>query len=265
MSPRSLRALTVVLALALVPALVACGKSKNPSDVTGGNSVVGGAPSGAATTPNTVITTAPPTSPTGPLFPGDARSYANEVLKAWGAKNYTRLAELGDQAAVQQIKDSIQYGGVPNTQWTHIRCGAAAVEGRTDCLFRNAHGDESVVTLINAKLGKPNAATQASLDRTQYPNAPDAYVSAFIGAWEAGNEQRMVRLSSSTVKNRFLGHGDAIGSNTMTVTPLDATTAKVLVSGLGEDLGRSAEFKVLLAPGGKANAIKDGTCLSGCS
>jgi len=268
MLSRTLRVVAVVVAVPLLTALVACGKSNNNPPSTGGNGQVGGAPSGGATTPNTVITTAPPPSPTGagsPTYPNDARSYANEILKAWGAKNYTRLEALGDLALVTQIKDSVTTGGVPNTQWTYIRCSTSVNAGRTDCTFRNAHGDESVVTLIDAMLGKQDAGIAASLDRTTYDGTPEGYVSDFIGAWAAGNEQRMARLSSSTIKNKFFGHGNAISSQTMNTTPNDATTVIVHVAGIGGDLGRSADFTVLMSPGGKANAIKAGTCISGCS
>jgi hypothetical protein len=63
----------------------------------------------------------------------------------------------------------------------------------------------------------------------------------------------MVRLSSDAVKSKIAcDFGKQIS-----VTPIDATYVKVTVNGIGVDIAKLYEFKVLTAPGGKANAIKD--------
>jgi hypothetical protein len=269
MLSRCLRAVGVVLTVPLLAAAVGCGKSNNPTGSTGGNSQVGGVPSDGPTTPNTVITTAPPPSPTGTgqaaRYPADAKTYASELLKAWINKQAIRIEELADSSTQAQLKDAATYGGYPaNTQWTSIRCASGEIAGTTNCIQRNGHGDESVITLVTAKLGHPQAVSAANLERTQYPSMPTAYVDEFLGAWASGNLQRMARLSSSTIANKFAGY-NAITSKTTYDMPNDATTVKVKVDGSGGDLGRSAEFTVLTSPGGKANAIKSGTCANNCA
>ena len=255
------RVAPAVVALAAL-ALAGCGGGQNPPAAdTAGGAQVGAAP--ATPTPTSGGKPSGEASPTGgntggtgaPTYPKDAKSYAQEFLKAWARVDYTRLGLYGELAAVQQVRDSVTTGGNPNSQWTHIRCGPSGQSGYTDCVFRNAHGDETVVTMADAKLGSPTAVTAAPLDRTRYNDDPASYVVAFLGAWRDGNAQRMVRLSSTSVRNSVQGK-TPISSYTSVVMTLDGTYAKVTLSGLGDDLGRSLVFKVLAKPGGKANAIK---------
>jgi hypothetical protein len=254
------RAAVAAIAIAAL-GLTACGKDQpSAGGATGiptGDAQIGGAPP-ASTTPA-------PGGPTptrgggnnGPVYPRDARAYGQEFLRAWGNRNYMRLGQLGDQAAVQQVRDSVDTGGVPNTQWTYINCGPAdQMPDLTACVFRNAHGDETVIKMIKAKLGSPRAVTAASLDRTRYPTTPEAYVDAVLVAHQNGNAQRVQRLSNASVRGK-LTCTLAGGKTTNPAVPLDSTYSKVLVAGLGPDLGKSYAFTVLTQPNGKPNAVKD--------
>jgi hypothetical protein len=254
---------TAVAAFALCAlGLTACGKADPGAAASApppGDQQIGGAP------PASTSATPTPTRSggggggggnQGPTYPRDARTYAQEFLRAWGARNYNRLGQLGDAGAVQQVRDSVDTGGVPNTQWTYIRCGPAEQNpGYTACTFRNAHGDESVLEMQDAKLGSPKAVTKAPLDRTSYDGDPASYVSDMLRAHGEGNRQRVLRLSNSTVRGQLTC--DMSGGSVAIVTPIDGMYSKVKLEGGGSDLGKSYEFKVLSQPGGKPNAVKE--------
>jgi molecular chaperone DnaK len=185
------------------------------------------------------------------VYPKDARSYGFELLKAWAKSDYARLGQLATQSAVQQVKDSVSSGGVPNSQWISIQCTPNNASNTTSCVFRNAHGDETVVKLSNSQLGFATAVTEAPLDRTVYPNDPRQYAENLLQAHSDGNQQRVLRLSNDSVKSRLsctFGHQTSM-------TSMDGMYAKVTVSGLGVHLGKKYDFRVLVSPGGKPNAV----------
>jgi hypothetical protein len=254
-----------LVALALVAlGTAACGGDDPDPSAPGASpdSQIGGAPSGGATPPPAAGTPTPTPGPDGgsgggggTSYPRNARPYAQHLLQAWGARDDDRIAQLTNDAARQQIKDSVDTGGVPNTQWTHIRCGpSTTATGYTDCLFRNAHGDEAQITLNNARLGQPTAVTVAGLQRTEYPSAPVQYVTALLMAKEEGNQQRVLRLSNGTVASQL--RCTLSGGRQGGVEFIDGNHMKVTMTGLGPDLGRSYEFKVLTLPQGRAHAVK---------
>ena len=254
---------TAVAILAIVAlATTACGKNEPSSQAPGpqNGGALGGAPP-ASTTPTAGST---PTrggggGTSGPTYPKSARTYSQEFLRAWGSRNFTRLEQLGDVGAVQQVRDSANTGGIPNSQWTHIRCGPAEqMPGHTACLFRNAHGDETVLELVDAKLGSPKAVTKAPLDRTRYPAGPEAYAEALLAAYRKGNVQRVLRLSNSVVRGKLTCTLEG-GWTTNPAVPADGTYSNVLIAGLGPEIGKSYTFKVLSQPEGKPNGVKEAT------
>ncbi len=246
-------------------ALAACAKDgqtdgANPT----GDSQLGGAPT-------TAPTGGPSASPPGggggggTTYPKDAKAYALEVLKAWAKPDYNRLSQLAVQAAVQQVKDSITFGGKPNAQWTNVNCRPAKATGFTSCLFRNAHGDEATIKLINTQLGFTAAVTEAQLNRTEYNNDPGSYVAAFMYAWQQGNTQRMARLSNTSIKNFFAGEGTPIAAyGQSTPAYIGGGYSKVEINGLSGDSGRYYTFSVLTDTNGKPNAINRVCKGSGC-
>jgi hypothetical protein len=261
---RTLSRRSAVAAVAIVAlGLTACGKNDPGAVGSGppsGDQQIGGAPP-ASTTPTPAATPTRGGGKQTPLYPRDARSYGQEFLRAWNTRNFTRLGQLGDTGAVQQVRDSIDNNGLPNTQWTHIRCGPTEqMPTNTTCVFRNAHGDETALEMINMKLGAQNAVTKAPLDRTRYPDDPVGYVSALLGAHTAGNTQRVLRLSNSVVRRNLTC--TLSGGSTSRLELIDSMYSRVIVSGEGPELGKSYMFKVFAQPGGKPNAVKEVT--NGC-
>jgi len=175
------------------------------------------------------------------VIPTTAKGYAQALLTAWASKNSSRLDQLANQATVQQIKDN----GYPNSQWTYIDCAASGET--TECLFRNAHGDEVLISLINTQIGHPGAATQALLDRTTYPSSAESYVGAFMSAWQHKNVQRMARLATTTVADKLKSQTALDSYNT------HQTGDQVIVSPtLG---GTQYTFTIVSGNLGKAHAI----------
>jgi len=255
---RTLTWRTAVATLALAAGLTACGGGNQPGGngnaSPSGDAQIGGAPPASAS-----ATPPPGATPTkgvntSVLYPKSARTYSQEVLRAWAGRNYARLGQLGNTAAVQQVRDSVSTGGVPNTQWGYIRCGPAETAGFTVCVFRNAHGDETAIELETAKLGGPNAVTKVPLDRTSYPSDPVAYAGELLGAHDGGNAQRVLRLSNAGVKAKVTCR---IERRTARLELVDGTYSRVIVTGEGIDIGKSYVFTILAQPGGKPHAVQN--------
>ncbi|MCP2326873.1 hypothetical protein HDA40_005380 [Hamadaea flava] len=240
-----LRLAAVLAAVALAGCSGGTPSSQAPSVTT----TVGPSDSPSATESPSGATTTTPTpgssKPGGSTFtiPTTAKGYAQALLSAWGNKNSSRLDLLANQATVQQIKDN----GYPNADWTYIDCTAS---GETsECVFRNAHGDEVLVSLVNTQLGHPTAATQALLSRTTYPSDAGAYVGAFLSAWQNGNQQRMARLGSSSVTSALKGKTVPSGYTT------SVSGSTVRIEQLPAGAGPTFVFTVVSGNLGKAHAI----------
>jgi len=195
--------LTAVLALAAAVSLAGCGNQTPSGQAPSVTTTLGSSESPTAT-PATSASASPTPGKTGGgstvvTYPTTAKGYAQALLTAWANKNSSRIDQLAIQSAVQQIKDN----GYPNSQWTYINCDASGET--TSCIFRNAHGDEVLLTLTTTQIGHPTAVTQALLSRTSYPSNASDYVGAFIQAWRMGNLQRMTRLANSTVTTALKG------------------------------------------------------------
>jgi hypothetical protein len=239
-----------IAAMALAGCATSAAPGGEPTPTDG--ALLGGTPSATTTATASAQPSSTSSTAAAPTYPKDAKSYSLELLKAWGQKDYNRLGQLAIQSAVQQIRDSVTFGGVPNTQWTYISCGPDT-SNSTICIFRNAHGDQTAIKLTNTQLGFPTAVTEAPLERTVYPGDPVSYVSELFTAQSNGNQQRVLRLSNSTVKSKM---SCTFGYSASTVA-IDSTYTRVILNGLGVDLGKLYEFKVLSNPGGKAGAVKE--------
>lgn len=252
------RAVTTIAVAVTALGMAACGGDDEPGGATpSGTSQLGDAPPASADPTGSPGPAAPTAAPTnggnnGPVYPKGAKAYAQELLKAWAGPDYTRLGQLAIQSAVQQIRDSVDFGGKPNGQWTHIACGPSGA-GFTRCVFRNAHGDEVRITMNDAQLGFPTAITEVPLERTEYPASPTTYVGNLLTAYRDGNQQRVLRLSNSTVKSQLT----CAFNGSTGVEMIDGTYSKVTLTGLGVDLGKEYQFKVLTLPEGKAGAVKE--------
>jgi hypothetical protein len=239
------RRIAVAGAVALTALVVGGCAKKNQAGTnppSAGVGQIGASPTAAGTaTGGAGATTAPPpASPAGPSYPTDPRGYAQALLRAWANKDYTRLGQLAAPSAVQQIKDSINFTGLPNSNWHYIRCEGAA--GSQYCTFRNDNGDETVIRLISSQIGHPMAVTEAPLERTQFPTTAGAYIGAFMDAWQKGNQQRMLAYSTQTVLG-YATSNQVISSFNLGCDGAAGSTY-VSVYGLGTDLGRSYAFQV---------------------
>jgi hypothetical protein len=236
---------TAAIVLAAAVSLAGCSKGTPSSQAPSVTTTVDSSES-PSTTPVTASPTASLTKgggSAGPTFPTTAKAYAQALLTAWANKNAGRLDQLAVQSAVQQIKDN----GYPNAQWTYIDCDASGET--TACIFRNAHGDEVLVTMTNTQIGHPTAVTEALLTKTTYPTDAAGYVGAFIDAWQHGNLQRMTRLANSTVT-------DAVRSKTPPngyTSSFDGSTVRI--EQLPAGAGPSYVFTIVSGNLGKAHAI----------
>jgi hypothetical protein len=261
------RALAAAAIAVTTLALGACGGKDNTAQTGNagtGDSVIGGAPSESATLGAAASAgsngnggggsgSGSGTANSAPIYPKDAKGYVQELLKAMAKPDYARISQLAVQSATQQIKENVTSGGNPNSQWPYVACTTDTGANQSTCVARNSHGDELTVKVNQSQLGFPTAVTEAPLERTTYPSTPGDYVGALLFSYEKGNQQRMVRLSSDTVKSKITcSFGKQIS-----VASIDGTYSKVTVDGIGVDLGKKYEFKVLTATGGKANAVKE--------
>ena len=77
-----------------------------------------------------------------------------------------------------------------------------------------------------------------------------------LAARDNDNKQRVARLSGlDHVRQAHLPHSR--GTQNPAPEPIDGTTSKVIIRGIGADYGKEMQFKVLTSPGGKANAVKE--------
>lgn len=240
-------------AMALALALAACsgsggadtsGTPKNtPAASLTGADQIGGAPVGTATT-------GAARPPAAAAYPHGAKAYAQALLKAWNRKDQARLAQLATAAAVQQIKDSVQTGGLPNPNWQYVSCEGAT--GSTYCTFRNDNGDQTVIRLENSQLGHPTAVTEAPLDRTVFAADAVTYVANFIGAWQHGNTARMKAYATNAVIRALPGTPPSAYSPCSTAA---AGSTYVRIQGLSDSSGYNQTFRVLDTTLGHPHAI----------
>jgi hypothetical protein len=214
------RAVASLLAGLLAAGLPAAGCSKaNPDSqapsVTTSvdpSAVPSDSSSAVPSTGPSVVSSSSKKASSGPVYPTTAKSYGQTLLTAWGARNTSRTAQLAGSTAILQLRDP----QTQDKQWTYIDCDASGET--TACLYRNAYGDEIILTMTTASVGQPTAVTEALVDRTSYASERGAYASAFVQAWQHGNVQRMTRLANSTVAAFFMGR-----------TPLENFTATDMV------------------------------------
>jgi hypothetical protein len=242
------------LALALAGCGGGGGAGPSPTPPPSGGGQIGDAPSGTSTTPAPAETTTQSGGGGGggaPTYPKEAGPYAVELMKAVSAQNMTRVNLLAEQgAALQATGGHGQLAG----GWVVYSCSSPDANNMTGCTVRNDHGDDARVTVRGSQLGAPTAVTNVVLDLTTYPSSPEAYVGEMLRGRDNDNRQRVARLSNSTMFNKLTCY---IAGKQASTEPIDGTTSKVTISGVGADLGKQMQFKVLTSPGGKANAVKE--------
>jgi hypothetical protein len=172
-----------ILVLAVVASAGCTGDGEPPSPPS--------PPPAAAVTPSS-------DAPSPEVYPATPQEYAEVTVAAWAAPDLIRLGELTTPEVHDQI---VGFPGPPDLRWTFIRCEEGA--GTSDCSFYNADGDQLVLTVDHALLGAPRATTAGALEGTAYPDDPEAYLAAFVAAWQAGNIARMRNLAVTAVVETF--------------------------------------------------------------
>ncbi|MDI1462632.1 hypothetical protein QEZ54_16790 [Catellatospora sp. KI3] len=233
-APRASAVLTLagVLTLALLGTAACGGKKDDPQTGATASTEVSTAPS-ASTAPSTPASASPAPQPTSggdkpPSFPTSAKDYGLATLAAFASGSKSRLDLYANQAAVAQFMGH----GKPDSQWTNLACEAVG-DGQTACDYRNAHGDDARLTMMNTQLGHPTATTDVFLNRTQYASAANQYVTDFMAAWQDGNKQRMTRYSNSAVAGAFLGKTPPTGTQVNAVQSGSKWTVEVTGLPLG--------------------------------
>ncbi len=193
----------------------------------------------------------------GPTYPNDAKSYGLAFLQAVSSGDKDRIKALAVNGAVAQVSDGF-YNNL-NGQWTYRSCGPDSNDpgdqNKTSCVYDNGVGDEMIVEMNKLQLGAPTAVMSAQLDKTTYPSSPGDYVGELMSAYQNGNNNRVIRLSSGSVKGKLTCN---LSGGAMPDPPqqVDGSTSTVQLNGLGPSLGQYYVFTVLTSPGGKANAVK---------
>lgn len=172
------------------PAASAGSTSPTPSSTTEGVGTLG--------TPDPTSSPSAPAGPStvkaAPALPQTAEAYAKAVVAAWTKGQLNKLATLTTALVNEQLLE------IPDSyddNWGFLRCDGAA--GSSYCSFANANGDLLVLRISHQLLGKAHAATEVTLDETEYPADGVAYVKEFVGAWQFGNTARMLKLSSPAI------------------------------------------------------------------
>jgi hypothetical protein len=236
MSTMTLRRRMTLTLLALGTALAgACGSSETP----------GPGPAVPTTTEPDVV--ADPPEESGFTFPNTAEEYARTVLQAWAGDDPDWIQALTTEAVYYGIFD---LNASPYVEWTLLRCDGTA--GSSYCSFTNPDGDLLTLRISHQALGQAHAATEVTLELTQYPNESIAYVTEFVKAWQFGNTARMLKLSSPAVVNKV----PATAPTSVTYLPLECCgggLAQVRVK-IGNP---TARFDVGTTKLGGPNAILD--------
>ena len=131
-------------------------------------------------------------------YPKDGKAYQQQFLNAFSSGDQNRIADLSNADQTLQANNSLQANGKPRTATTRstvFMCGLS-----------------HAARPLSIKLGQPHAITYLYVDRTTYPGDPASYVYEFLAASEAGNKERMVRLSSTSVADRMTGSVQIPGS-----------------------------------------------------
>jgi len=188
---------SVLLALAVALPTAACGPALDtrtpPGPAESGEATDGAAALGAAPEPTAGAPVPGPTD-LSPTYPDTAEAYAKAVVNAWTQDQPSTLGSLTTPAVNDEILDLLPSA---NDEWAFFRCDGTA--GSSYCSFTNADADVLTLRITHSLLAHAHAATDVSLDRTEYPKDGVAYVKEFVAAWQFGNTARMLKLSSAAV------------------------------------------------------------------
>ena len=189
--------LLVLVALAIGIGSAACGPTTggDPTTAPSASAAGGGAGAfGAAVDPAGGGAPVPGPTDLSPTYPDTTEAYSKAVVTAWIQDQPSTLGSLTTPTVNTQILDLLPS---VNDNWTYLRCDGTA--GSSYCSFTNADGDVLTLRITHSLLAKAHAATQMTLDETEFPADGVAYVKEFVAAWQFGNTARMLKLSTPGV------------------------------------------------------------------
>jgi hypothetical protein len=135
--------------------LTGCAGQDQPSATPTVITTLGEQPFSPSPSPSPTKASPQPSSPAPATYPSDSRAYAEAVIAAWKAKNWTRVADLANAEVQEQL---MEIPGPPNMNWTFVMCDGAM--GSSYCQFTNADGHKVTLRVINEKRGQAHAVTE---------------------------------------------------------------------------------------------------------
>lgn len=154
----------------------------------------------------TTATTAPPSEAGSPL-PTEPDAWASELVRAWGAGDRDRAAELATPETVDQLFGHADPGG---DDWELFSCEGAA--GSTYCTFTSASRGESLLTQQSFVEGlHPIARAEVSPTEDEIAPEDEAAAVALVRAWGAGDRDEAAAHAIPQVVDQLFAHADPGG------------------------------------------------------
>jgi len=153
---------------------------------------------------------ATPTSPretaseAGSPLPEAGTPWAEELVRAWGAGDRERAAELATPEAVDQLFGHAEPGG---DDWALLSCDSTA--GSQICTFTSASRAESLVTTYAGDTVTTAAFGTADPDGVTPELA--GLADELVRAWGAGDREAAAELADSTGVETLFGYADPGG------------------------------------------------------
>lgn len=172
-------------------------------------------PTSETTAPPADETTAPPetSSEAGSPLPESGAAAASELVRAWGAGDRARAAELATPEVVDQLFGHAEVGG---DDWERLWCDSTAVE--LYCTFTSASRRESLTTQEGS--GGIATVTFGTATADVSPELAEG-ADALIRAWGSGDRDAAGRFASETDVQTLFGYVDPGGATWERVSCLD--------------------------------------------
>jgi hypothetical protein len=209
------RAALAAAPLSLALLLAACG-SDDSADPTTTTTTTTEATTSSTAPPASSETTAPPTGGTTPPetappsqagdpLPEAGTPWAAELVRAWGAGDRDRAAELATAEVVDQLFGHAEAGG---EDWALLSCDSTA--GSQICTFTSAARAESVMTTFAGDTVTSVAIGTADPDGVTPELA--GLADSLVQAWGAGDREEAARYASPTDVGTLFGLADPGGT-----------------------------------------------------
>lgn len=141
-------------------------------------------------------------------IPHDSALYADSFVRAFGAKNTSRVRLLATTTAAN---NAIAHYWIAGPTWVRLHCDGAA--GSLYCKYGNGSGRFMLVRVSNfdAMQGHAHSVMSVSFSRFVIPNDSCVYADSFVRAFGARNSDLLRLLGTSTSANRAISHYSIAG------------------------------------------------------